>query len=532
MTGAPQPAAAPPPGPTGWRAFAYILAATSLALTQGLGMNLISANLPQIQGSLGATTIESTWLVAAYMAPNVSLSLILVKVRTQFGLRRFAEIGILIFVLVALLHLIVIDLPSAIIVRFFAGMAASPLSTLAFLYMLEAFPPARKLTVGLCLALMNLSLGAPLARLVSTDLLQIGQWHGLYLIDIALALISFGAVYLLPLTPPPRAKVISWLDLVSYGFIAAGFGAFAVVLVQGRLYWWLEAPWIGIALASGIACVAIAAMIELNRKDPLVDVRWITSKEILHFAGALLLVRVVLSEQATGASGFFQQVGLNNDQTHAIYGVILIASILGGLACAAVMKVGREPAIHALALILLTIGAYLDSQATNLTRPEQMYVSQGLIAFGAALFLPPAVSTGFIAALKKGPTYILSFIVVFLSTQSLGGLLGSAIFGSFVTWREKFHSSNLVEHINLADPMVAQRLSQLGGAYSRVLTDKTLANAEGLVLLSQQATQEANILAYNDAFLLITVLSATTLAALLIHVGYLALQKRLTPVSA
>ena len=54
-----------------------MLASVLLALTQGLGMNLIAANLPQIQGSLGATTTEATWLVAAYMAPNVSLSLAL-----------------------------------------------------------------------------------------------------------------------------------------------------------------------------------------------------------------------------------------------------------------------------------------------------------------------------------------------------------------------------------------------------------------------------------------------------------------------
>jgi MFS family permease len=118
-----------------------MLASLLLSLTQGLGMNLAAANLPQLQGPLGATTNEVTWLIAAYMAPNVSLSLILVKVRAQFGLRNFAELSILVFVLVMLLHIFVRDLQSALIVRFFSGIAAAPISTLAFLYMLEPLPP-------------------------------------------------------------------------------------------------------------------------------------------------------------------------------------------------------------------------------------------------------------------------------------------------------------------------------------------------------------------------------------------------------
>ena len=42
----PQPPAAPAPMPS-LRAASYMLASVLLALTQGLGMNLISANLPQ-----------------------------------------------------------------------------------------------------------------------------------------------------------------------------------------------------------------------------------------------------------------------------------------------------------------------------------------------------------------------------------------------------------------------------------------------------------------------------------------------------
>ncbi|PSJ51692.1 MFS transporter [Mesorhizobium ephedrae] len=522
-----QPATPPPFVPMHpARAGAYMLASLLLALSQGLGMNLITANIPQIQGAIGATTNEATWMVAAYMAPNVSLSLALIKIRTQYGLRNFAELSILGFVVACLLNLFISDLPSAIVVRFMSGIAAAPMSTLGFLYMLEPFPPHLKMRIGLPLALTNISIGAPVARLISPALFDIEGWHGLTVLELALAMLAFCLVYLLPLTPPPRAKVIERLDVASYLLIATGFGATAIVLVLGRLYWWFEAPWLGELLALAVVTVTIAAVIELNRANPLIDVRWLTSPAVLHFTGALLIFRIVLSEQTTGASGFFQVLGLSNDQTTTLYWIILAATIAGGLACTAVMKPGREPLIHMVALALLAVGAFMDSQATNLTRPSQMFLSQAMIAFAGALFLPPAVASGLMSALKKGPNYILSFVILFLTTQSMGGLLGSAVFGSFITLREKFHSNHLVEHLALTDPLVAQRVAQLGNAYGRTITDKTLLSAEGIAALGQQATREANVLAYNDAFLMIALIAVAALAALLLHLAYDTIRNR------
>ena len=518
----------------GRRAALYMLAAVFLSLAQGLGMNAIAANLVQIQGSFGVTVTEATWLMAAYMAPNVSLSLILIKVRSQIGLRRFAEIGIVVFVVVSAIHLYVDEFRTAMVLRFFAGMAASPMSSLAFLYMLEPFPPARKMTVGLCLALANMSIAAPFARLISPPLLDLGQWHAIYRVELGCALIALVAVYLLPLTSPPRAKVIGWLDLVSYLFIAVGFGSLAVALIVGRLYWWFEAPWIGMLLAIGVVCLTAATMIELNRASPLIDIRWLASAPVLHFSGALLLLRVLLSEQSAGAIPFLAQLGLVPGQIAILWTAILVASVVAGLACAAFIRPGREPIFHGLALALVCAGAFLDAHSTSATRAEQMLLSQSMIAVGAAIFLPPAMAQGIGMALKNGPQYLLSFFVVFLTTQNLGGLAGSALLGTFVTIREKLHSSYLAEHLTLADPMVAQRVSQLGAAYGKVLQDRVLLNAEGVQLLGQQVSREAWVLAYNDMFMLVAAVSAIALSIHIIQQCYRAARAaalaRATPV--
>ncbi|EYR78056.1 MFS transporter [Brevundimonas sp. UBA7664] len=521
-----KPAAPPPPPPMAPpRAAAYMIASTLLAMTQGFGLNLVAANIPQLQGPFGATAAEATWLMAAYMAPNASLSLALIKIRNQFGLRPFAELGIAAFLLVSVAHIFITDLQSALVLRFFAGIAAAPLSSLGFLYMLEAFSPARKLTIGISLALTNIGLAAPLTRFISPALIDLGGVRALLRFELALAMLSFAAIYLLPLAPPPRAKVIEKLDIVSYLFIAVGFGSGAVVLVLGRQYWWLEAPWIGTLLVVMVGALTIAAVIELNRERPLIDLRWLFSREMLHFAAVLVLFRLMLAEQTAVAGNFFQITGLQNDQLAGLYGMVALATAAGGLLCAAILKPGREPGIHMVALLLIGAGAFLDSRATNLTRPEQMYVSQAMIAAGGSLFLPPAIASGFTLALRKGPQYILSFIVVFLVTQSLGGLAGSALFGSFITLREKFHSNILAEAMTLADPLVAGRVAQLSAAYGRTIIDPAVLKAEGVALLGQQVTREANVLAHNDAFLVIALLAVGAAAALAIHMLYIRIRE-------
>jgi len=524
---APMPAPAPVDKSLALSAI-YVLGSVLLFLTQGLGMNLALANLTQIQGSLSATSVEAGWLSAAYMAPNVSLSIALVKIRAQYGLRRFAEISIVGFVIVSLMNVFVSDLHSAIVVRFISGIAAAPMSTLGFLYMLEAYPPARKLTVGLALALTCTTISAPITRLISPTLIEYGQWHALYTLEMALALIVLPIIYLLPLTPVPHAKVIQRMDILSYLLVAVAFGCLAIVLTMGRLYWWFEAPWLGVLLVVSIATLTTVVLIELHRKVPLIDIRWIASKEIVHFAAVLLVFRLVASEQSTIATNFYQQLGLQFEQVATLYWIILAAAIAGGLLCAVLMNPQHAESVHVLALGLLATGAYMDSQATSLTRPEQMYLSQAMIASGTALFLPPAMARGFKAALAKGPSYILSFIVIFLFTQSIGSLIGSAAFGTFVTIREKFHSNILSEQIVLSNPLVAQRVNQLSAAYSKVMGDKTLLGGEGTVLLSQQVTREAYILAYNDAFLLAAVIALVALAGLLLHMSYNWLTQRLT----
>ncbi len=516
----PQPSAPPAFVPVPWpRAVGYFVTAATLVLAQGFGQAVITSNIQQLQGSFGATQAETSWMVAAYMAPNVSLTIALIKIRAQYGLRNFAELSILAFLLAALLNYLADGLWSNLAVRFVSGMAAAPLTSLGFLYMLEPLPPAKKLTVGLSAVLTFIFLASPLTRLVSPHLLEMGQWHGLTAFEASIAAIGFGLIYLFPLKSPPRVKVIESADVISFLLIAVGFGALAVSFTLGSTYWWFEQPWLGVLLAIAAGTLPLAAAIELNRKSPLLDIRWLFSPTILHFAATLLFFRLMLSEQTSGAAGLFSALGYLNDQTQMVWVVVAVTTVVAGVVCAVTLRPQRVQQFHVIALCLLIVASYMDSQSTAQIAPSQMYLSQAMISLASAFFLLPAMMTGMLSALSRGPQYLLTFIVVFISTQKIGAVLGSALFGTFVKSRQKLHMSRLYEALPATDPLVTGQISTYGAAYSGSIADPAQLAAQSAATLARQASTQASVMAYNDAFLGIAALSTAALALLLGHIA-------------
>ncbi len=109
------------------------------------------------------------------------------------------------------------------------------------------------------------------------------------------------------------------------------------------------------------------------------------------------------------------------------------------------------------------------------------------------------------------PRNLVSFSVMFGICQNLGGLIGAALLGTFQVVREKFHSSMIVEHLTLLDPRVAARVSSGGSAYGGVIADPELRNLMGIRSLATAATREANVMAYNDVFMLIAIIAILTM---------------------
>lgn len=499
------------------QALAYLGAAVMLALSQGLGQGFVSSNIPQFAGDLGITTTQASWLMAAYMIPRASLPLLLIKVRTQYGLRRFAEIGIIAYVAVAFASVWINDFRSAVIVQTLSGAAAAPLSTLAFMYMLEPLSPEWKMRLGLPAAMALLMSGPTLARVVSPALIGDGGLSAIHLTALGMAMMSLMLVFRLPLRPVPHQKVIQALDFLSCALICFGFAGLTIGFVMGPIHYWTSEPWIGALLAVSVGALAVVVAIELNRKAPLLDIRWLASPAMLHLTATLFLFRLILSEQSTGAPRMFQMLGVAPSQMTGMFAVIVAASLLGGLACVAWMRPNRVPILHLVALLLIAAGAWMDSRGTLDTRPAQMIVSQALIGFAGMLFLPPAMMAGLLQALARGPQYLLSFVIVFISTQSLGGVLGSGLFTTFINHRQAVHYAALTDQLAIGHALAAQAVSGGMAALATTIPDAALRRVQAMQQIAQDAQAQSYAMAYNDAYTVTFLIALTAAVALVLH---------------
>jgi hypothetical protein len=350
----------------------------------------------------------------------------------------------------------------------------------------------------------------PLARTISPLLLVDGEVRNLYTFEFGLALLCLGAMALLRLPPSERIETFERLDLLTIALLAPGLALLCAVLTQARIVWWTTA-WIGAALAAALVLVGTAMWIEHHRANPLLNTRWIGSRDVVRFALVAAVMRVLLGEQNYGSLGLLTAVGMGPDQLVRFYAVVTLAS-LAGLGASLWTLDAQDllrPVVVSVALILFA--ALMDTRASNLTRPAQLYFSQAIIAFAAVYFLGGTMLAGVLRAIVHGPSRMVSFSAVFGISQTLGGLGGAALLGTIQIVREKFHSAQLVQAIVPTDPVVALRLQQLGGAYARVQGDPALRQAQGAGLLAQQVTREANILAFNDVFMVIAVLAGLAL---------------------
>ncbi|WP_225421237.1 MFS transporter [Sphingomonas parva] len=492
----------------GARRIGYAVIGALIALTSGFANGLLIANLPQIQGSLGLTPVEAGWLTGVYSMTNVCTSFVLIKFRQQFGLQRITRIFLIGFVTMNFVQLFIQSYEMELVGRAASGILASGFMPLGFFYIMQAMP-AKARMAGMIIGIGLTQVALPLSRVISPILLASGEIWNLYLFEFGLSLVCLGCVALLRLPPSERTPVFEKLDALTFLLFAPGVMLLVAVLVQGRIVWW-STPWLGYATAGAIALIGTAMLIEHNRANPMLNTRWIASRDVLRFAAIAASMRVLLGEQNYGSIGLLTAVGMGPDQLVGFFGVVTVATITGlvlGVATLNPQDLLRQIVIS---VALIGLAAWLDADASNLTRPANLYVTQAMIAFAAIFFLGPTMMGGVLRALARGPSHMVSYSAVFSLAQTVGGLGGTALLGTFQIVREKYHSHELVQSIVMTDPQVAARLQQLGGAYGRVIGDPSLRQAQGANLLAQQVTREANILAFNDVFLLIAMLAGLT----------------------
>ena len=494
------------PRHTGGRRAAYAAVGVVLAIAATFPNALVQVNVGTIAGSLGLYVAQASLLPAIYVAMNASANLTLVKARAQFGIPAVTHGLLIVYAAVALLQLVAPGLAASMLIRAVSGVFAALLTTLGIYYVMQAFPPDRR-PMAIAIGLGLLQLGTPLARLLPVELLAQDSWRVLHLVELATALGVLALITVVRLPPVMCTRAFEMADIVTIGLAIAGMLLLCGVIGTGRVLWWTDTPVLGLALAASVPLFVLVWVLEIHRSRPLVQFAWLGTADILRFAVVALVVRFALAEQTYGAVGLLTSGGLTNDQLRTLFAIVAMAMVAGTAAAALTLSQQSVSWQIMVAALIIAAGTWMDAHSNNLTRPQQLYVSQALIGFGTTLFIGPALLSGLVRMLARGPDYFISIIVLFSITQNVGGLLGSAVLGTYQTIQAKSHAAALSEHLLGADPNVAGRIGLGAATVHDVVLDPAERSAQGASQLAQATAREANVLAYNDVFALVTIVA-------------------------
>lgn len=481
--------------------FAYFFIGLFICIAASLSNGFIVANLPIFQGEYGLTPSQAAWLPAAYVMANVSSNLILFKARQQYGLRLFSEIGLLVFIGVLVLHIFVKTYEMALFVRFIAGLAAAPLSSLGMYYTMQAFGKA-DMAKGIYLAFGFQQLGLPLAWIISPFLLSANQWDVIYTFELGLAICCFAMVVALKLPRSMRLAVFEKQDFFTFALLAPGFACLCIVLTQGPIHWWFDSPWLAYTLIVGFCLIVFGLTYEHYRRNPLIMTRWLATGDLLSFIVSAFALRLLMSEQSYAAVNFLKTVGMGPDQFVPLYVVIFCGTIAGSVFSALTFHRDRLILNLFLAEVLILIACALDYHLTSDVRPANFYRSQFLVSFAGGVFIGPLLLMGFMRTLQRGPQYVVTFIVLFSATQNFGGLVGSSFFNTYQQRHTYDYKVEISSNLDPTDPLVAQRLQSYQHSSMLTTNDPVLQNNQALQNLNKVVTREAQVRAYNDVIAL------------------------------
>lgn len=496
------------------RRAAYLAIGVLMGLVGGAQNGFLLANSGALQAEFALTPVQAGWLNVAFYSTYACMSMLLFRVRQEFGIQPFVRWAMAGLVAANFVQMIGPGYYPELAARAVAGIAASGLSALSLYYLMQGLPPALRVG-GLVISLGLVQIAFPLARALSPALLVDGDMRHVFQFQFALSLLGFGLVYLLRLPPGIRKDTFEKLDLPSIALFVIGVGALCAFLIQGRIQWW-DTPWLGYALLVAILGLGGCFLIEGNRKSPMLDLSWLSSRSILSLAAIGATVRILVSEQGFGASGMFTALGYGNQQLTGYFWVLTGATV-AGLALSVVRLDPRDLTRPVLfAVLVIAVAAFADTRTGVMTRPQDLYLTQAAIAFAAVFAMGPIMMEGMLRALTAGQSYVISFIAIFSLSQSVGGLAGISLLSAFHTVRLKTHLIDAGNTLTLGNLQLSEALSNAAQRAAPLQADPALRQEMAASSVSQEVGREAAVLAFNDVFFLIGTLSAATFIVILV----------------
>jgi MFS transporter, DHA2 family, multidrug resistance protein len=474
------------------------------AFMEVLDTTIANVALPYIAGGLGVSEDEASWVVTTYLVAN-AVSLTGSSFFAQrFGRKPFFLICLALFTASSVLCGFAPNLQSLLLFRILQGLGGGGMVPVSQSILAGAFPPEKR---GQGFALFGIAVvvapvvGPTLGGWIADNF----SWQWCFLINgpvgvIAIALIS-------SLLRESKAAVAErtrfkaqrrGFDLVGFVLVATFLGALEIALDRG-----LEDDWFAssfIVVVAAVCAFAFALMIpwELTRRNPMIDVRMVATRQF----GASFLVMLAAGAILLATTQFLPQlVQQNFGYTATLAGLVLTP---GGIVTVFMMPlVGRltgkvQPRYLIAAGAAICAFAMYDMTQVNGDLGFWFFaLSRIYIGIGLPLVFLPIIAASY-DGVAPNKTDMASALIN--AARNIGGSIGISLANNVLAHREQFHQSRLVELANPTTTQYQETLKHVMDYFTAHGSSLAQAQQQAFAWIGQQMQAQAAFLAYVDVF--------------------------------
>src|ERR1700684_4035035 len=224
------------------------------ALMATLDISITNSALPQIQGAIGATGTEGTWISTGYLMSEIVMIPLAAWLTRVFGLRKFLLVNAVLFSGFSMMCGLSHSLTQMIIGRIGQGFAGGAMIPTAQTIVRTRLP-RHQMPVGMTVFGLLVLLGPLLGPVVGGRLAEDIDWSWCFFVNLPVC----AALVLLLYVGLPAAKA-HWIEFINADWLgivglAAGLSSLTVVLEEGQRKRWFDSPmavWVTVGSVGGV----------------------------------------------------------------------------------------------------------------------------------------------------------------------------------------------------------------------------------------------------------------------------------------
>ncbi|WP_431104958.1 MDR family MFS transporter [Roseateles noduli] len=467
------------------------------ALMATLDISITNSALPQIQGAIGATGTEGTWISTGYLMSEIVMIPLAAWLTRVFGLRNFLVGNAALFTFFSVLCGLSGSLPMLILARIGQGFTGGAMIPTAQT-IIRTRLPRHQLPVGMTLFGLIVLLGPLLGPVLGGWLTENASWHWCFFINVPVC----AALLTLLLLGLPAQRMhleefirADWLGIVG---LAVGLSTLTVVLEEGQRERWFESSLIvSLSLVSAIG-MAMIALSQRYASRPILRLKLLRN---WHYASVIVIVFTVgagLYCISYLVPQFLALIaGYNAQQSGAI---MLLAGVPAFLMMPILPRLISRVDLRVMVILGLTAFAascLLDISLTAQSVGHDFVGSQLLRGVGQMLCMMPLNQASMATVTREESGDAAG---IYNMARNLGGSVGLAVIGTFIDRRNSLHIDRLGETLNANSTLLQERLAGSAASHFAQGGDLAYAQLQAMKELVLTVHQQASVMTFSETF--------------------------------